>query len=175
MSMGKRVAVLRGLSFVAGTLVLGAATGIGMMAAQATETLSLKTVVSVPGGKITSFDISFVDPASGYYVLGDRTNNGVTMIHTYNNPPNFVMVAGAGAFRGTAACPPPSTSTTACGGPNGVMIVNHREIWAGDGDSTVKFLSLFTGALLGSVSTGGQFRADEMCYDPVHGIGFRRQ
>src|SRR5262249_33215263 len=52
------------------------------------------------------------------------------------------------------------------------MTVLHREIWAGDGDSTLKFLSLANGGLLGQVSTGGLFRVDEMCFDSVHNIGF---
>jgi hypothetical protein len=135
------------------------------MAAHATETLRLATVVSVPGGKITSFDISFVDPATGFYILGDRTNKGVDVIDTTTNPPSFVMIAGQGLFAGAQA-------SNDISGPDGVMTVYSSEIWAGDGDSTLKFLSLANGALLGQVSTGGQFRVDEMCFDPVHGIGF---
>jgi hypothetical protein len=130
--------------------------------ALATETLALKTVVST-GAKVTSFDIGFVDTGLGYYVLGDRTGNAVDVVNTSNN--TLVMRAGQGLFRG-------AQSSTDLSGPNGVMTVLHREIWAGDGDSTLKFLSLSTGGLLGSVSTGGQKRVDEMCYDPIHNIGF---
>jgi hypothetical protein len=133
-------------------------------AALATETLTLKTVVSVPGGKITSFDISFVDTALNLYILGDRTNKGVQVISTSSN--TLVMTAGQGVFKG-------ATGNNNTSGPDGVMIIaNHREIWAGDGDSTLKFVSVANGALLGQVSTGGVFRVDEMCYDPVHNIGF---
>jgi hypothetical protein len=147
-------------AFMAGAL---ASAGIVMgSSALATETLTLKTVVSVPG-KITAFDISFVDPALNYYILGDRTNKGVQVINTNNN--TLLMTAGQGLFKG-------ATGNNNTSGPDGVMTVASREIWAGDGDSTLKFLSLANGSLLGQVSTGGAFRVDEMCYDPVHNIGF---
>ena len=103
--------------------------------ALATETLTLKTAVSV-SGKITSFDISFVDSAANLYLLGDRTNKGVEVINTNNNA--LVMNAGAGIFAG-------ATGNNNTSGPDGVMTVLHREIWAGDGPSTLRFLSLATG------------------------------
>jgi hypothetical protein len=131
--------------------------------ALATETLTLKTVVSVPG-KITSFDISFVDTVLNYYILGDRTNRGVQVISTNTN--SLVMTAGQGIFAG-------ATGNNNTSGPDGVMIIaSHREIWAGDGPSTLRFLSVATGNQLASVNTGGLFRVDEMCFDPVHRIGF---
>jgi hypothetical protein len=141
----------------------------GTMAAHATETLKLKTVVSVPnGGKITSFDISFVDPVAGFYVLGDRTNKGVDVIDTATN--TFQFVAGQGAFKGVVLVN--GVANNNLSGPDGVMIIRNREIWAGDGDSTLKFLTLDTGVVVGQVSTGGRFRVDEMCYDTIHNIGF---
>jgi hypothetical protein len=141
----------------------------GAVTAHATETLKVKTAVSVPnGGKITSFDISYVDPVVGFYVLGDRTNKGIDVIDTATN--TFQMIAGQGLFTGVVLVN--GVANNNLSGPDGVMIVRHQEIWAGDGDSTLKFLSLSNGALLGQVSTGGQFRVDEMCYDTVHNIGF---
>src|SRR5262249_2957817 len=80
------------------------------------------------------------------------------------------MIAGQGLFAGAVVVN--GVANNNLSGPDGVMIVRSREIWAGDGNSTLKFLSLFNGALLGEISTGGQFRVDEMCYDPVHNIGF---
>jgi hypothetical protein len=134
------------------------------VAAHATERLVLKTVISAPGGgKFTSFDISFVDTTLNYYILGDRTNSAVQVVNTNNN--TIILSAGQGLFTG-------NTGNNNTSGPDGVMIQNHRFIWAGDGDSTLKFLSLANGALLGQVSTGGQFRVDEMCYDTIHNIGF---
>jgi hypothetical protein len=147
---------------------LGAVVVAGTMVAQATETLRLKTVVSIPGSKITSFDISFVDPVMGFYVLGDRTNKGIDVVDTSTNTLQFI--AGQGLFKGVVLVN--GVANNDLSGPDGVMIVNFSEIWAGDGDSTLKFLDLGTGESLGTVSTGGQKRVDEMCFDPVHNIGF---
>jgi hypothetical protein len=47
-----------------------------------------------------------------------------------------------------------------------VITVNHREIWAGDGDSTIKVIDLFSGKTTHVINTGGKFRADELCLDP---------
>jgi hypothetical protein len=173
MSVGSRTAIPRRASLagsLAGVLALGAVVVADTTAAYATETLALKTVVSMPAGaKITSFDISFVDPLVGYYILGDRTNKGIDVISTATNTLQFT--AGAGLFKGVAHNPDGSANNN-LSGPDGAMIVRSREIWAGDGDSTLKILSLANGALLATISTGGQFRVDEMCFDPVHNIGF---
>jgi len=173
MSVGSGISASRRASlagYLAGALALGAVAAAGITAAHATETLRLKKVVSVPnGGKITSFDISFVDPVTGFYILGDRTNKGVDVIDTATN--TFQFIAGQGLFTG-AVLNPNGTANNDKSGPDGVMTANRREIWAGDGDSTLKFLSLANGALLGQISTGGQARVDEMCFDPVHNIGF---
>jgi len=48
------------------------------------------------------------------------------------------------------------------------MTVGHREAWAGDGNSTVKVIDLFSQKLTHTISTGGTNRADEMCLDPRH-------
>ena len=150
--------------YLAGVLALGAIALAGATVADATETLTLKTAISMPnGGKITSFDISAVDTATGLYTLGDRTNKTVEVINTSTN--TVVLQAGLGLFKG-------ATGNNNTSGPDGAMIVQAREIWAGDGDSTLKILSLANGSLLATISTGGQFRVDEMCFDPVHNIGF---
>src|SRR5215471_3273037 len=93
MCVGSGIAVFRRAGFagyMAGALALGAVVAAGT-AAHATETLKLKKVVSVPGGgKITSFDISYVDPVTGFYILGDRTNKGVDVIDTASNTFQFI-------------------------------------------------------------------------------------
>ena len=182
MSMGKRTAILHGtgvVGYVAGALALGAMTIAGTVAAPAAETLSLTTVVSVTGGKISSFDISFVDPVLGLYVLADRTNKGVTVINTNPVPGSSPLAPPAywgtitGGFQGLATTCSSPGGVNDCSGPNGVMIVNQREIWAGDGDSTVKILPVSNnGSPAVVVSTGGKYRADEMCFDPIDNIGF---
>jgi hypothetical protein len=141
-------------------------------------------------GGVSSFDISFVDPGAHTYILGDRTNNGVDVIDTRTN--TLTMIAGQGVFKGVVAV---CAVANSCSGPNGVLIVNATtdssgnitggEIWAGDAGagltsgpgciapnqcSSVKVLSLVTGKLIANINTGGQFRTDEMCFDPIDNL-----
>src|SRR5216683_3712385 len=129
MSVGSGTAISRraGLAgYLAGALALGAVAVAGTTAAHATETLKLKTVVSIPnGGKITSFDISFVDTGSGVYILGDRTNKGVDVIDTATN--TYLRNAGAGLFKGVVLVN--GVANNDVSGPDGVMVVNGTEIW----------------------------------------------
>ena len=164
MSVGFRTAISRRASLAAllAGVLAPALVATALTPAAADDFLVPSAQITLPN-KITSFDIGFVDPQLGIYVLGDRTGNAVDVIDTTTN--TLIVQAGKGLFVGV------SPGGNDFSGPDGVMIVNHREIWAGDGDSTIKFLSLSTGALLGSVSTGGRKRVDEMCFDPVHQIG----
>jgi DNA-binding beta-propeller fold protein YncE len=50
-------------------------------------------------------------------------------------------------------------------GPDGIVIVG-KEIWAGDGDSTVKVIDMATGQTTAIISSGGTKRLDEMAFDP---------
>jgi hypothetical protein len=103
-----------------------------------------------------SVDISWIDPASGLYVIGDRTAAAIETFDT--NRYAFITAAGQGAFVG----PGPTGSA----GPNGVTVVGPNEVAGGDGDSTLKVVNVETGEMQ-SVSTGGTHRVDEMAYDPA--------
>ncbi len=141
-------------------------------------------------GGVSSFDISYVDPGAHTYILGDRTNNGVDVIDTRTD--TLTMIAGQGVFKGVVAT---CAVANSCSGPNGVLIVNATtdssgnitggEIWAGDAGagltsgagctapsqcSSVKVLSLVNGSLIANINTGGMFRADEMCFDPIDNL-----
>jgi len=113
---------------------------------------------------LNSFDISFVDPAIGLYVLGDRTNNAVDLVNTHDL--TFLGFCGHGQFAG-------ATGNNNTSGPDGVLIRDSREIWVGDGDSTVKVFDVAgcseTTAPKATIPTGApsDMRADEMCYDPA--------
>src|ERR1700745_2997886 len=90
-------------------LLAMAAGAIGPMllvgtAVAAHETFAATKAISAPSGKITSFDISFVDPALGLYLLGDRTQNAIDVVDTDSN--TFVKQLGKGVFTGPGACPP---------------------------------------------------------------------
>ena len=122
----------------------------------------LQGVTAMP---LTSFDISFVEPAIGLYVLGDRTNNAVDLVDTHTN--TFLGFCGHGQFTG-------ATGNNDTSGPDGVLIRDNRELWVGDGDSTVKVFDVAgcseTTTPNQVISTGDAMtdkRADEMCYDPV--------
>jgi hypothetical protein len=128
-------------------------------AAGADEIFTARTAVSLPGAaKVTSFDIGFVDPVIGLYLLADRTNKAVDVIDTTTNTV-LVQLTATPAFAGAT----PSNNNA---GPDGVITVNHREVWAGDGPSQVKVIDLFSQKTTHVISTGGVNRADELCFDP---------
>jgi hypothetical protein len=116
---------------------------------------------------LASFDISFVDPAIGLYVLGDRTNNAVDLVDTHSN--TFLGFCGHGSFQGF-------TGNNNTSGPDGVLIRDHREVWVGDGNSTVKVFDIAgcseTSTPTHTIATGtpADNRADEMCYDPRNNL-----
>lgn len=141
-------------------------------AGTAAVTLSGGTPTAVP---LKSFDISFVDPTIGLYALGDRSNNAVDLVDTNSNA--FLGFCGHGKFVGF-------TGNNNTSGPDGVLIRDHREIWVGDGDSSVKVFDAAgcgentvpthtistvrgaPGSPLPGHSAATDMRADEMCYDP---------
>jgi hypothetical protein len=128
-------------------------------------TIGPNAVVGMVTAKpLSSFDISFVDPAIGLYALGDRTNNAVDLVDTHDLI--FLGFCGQGKFTG-------ATGNNDTSGPDGVLIRDSREIWAGDGDSTVKVFDVAgcdgTTSPKQTIHTGvvADKRADELCYDPV--------
>jgi hypothetical protein len=130
----------------------------GGAASAADEVFRPTTAITLPAGQtIVSFDISFVDPLVGLYILGDRTNKAVDVIDTDTN--TVLVQLGKGSFKG-------ATGNNDTSGPDGVLIVRHREVWAGDGDSTFKVIDLFSQQITHTISTGGTKRVDEMCHDP---------
>jgi len=148
----------RRLALVCGSLV-GFASLLSGPADSADETYSARTAITLPGGqKVTSFDISFVDPVIGLYLLADRTNRTVHVIDTTSNTV-LVDLPATPAFAGAT----PSNDNA---GPDGVITVNHHEVWAGDGPSQVKVIDLFSQKTTHVISTGGAKRADELCVDP---------
>ncbi|MFL6796057.1 MAG: FG-GAP-like repeat-containing protein [Xanthobacteraceae bacterium] len=163
---GKICGKTGGASLFARSLVV-ALTLMGS-SALAEEILVPSKIVPLPAGqKITSFDISYVDSALGLYVLADRTNSAIDVVDIKSD--TLLRQAGKGLFKG-------NTGNNDTSGPDGVLIVKNdafgtgNEIWAGDGDSTMKVLDLATGTLQFSISTGGAHRVDEMCQDPVRKI-----
>jgi hypothetical protein len=135
------------------------------------DALILKKMIDVGGNGLGAFDISFVDPKIELYVLADRTNASVDFIDSEDA--SFIGRVGS-------KCPSSGTHTDFCfqgvvlvngaannnlSGPDGVVIVDHKEVWAGDGDSEIKVIDIATKSFVTTISTGGKFRVDEMAYD----------
>ena len=129
--------------------------------------------VTLSGAPLAQFDISFFDRATGSYYLADRSNARVDVI---GGEEGGVRSIGAGLFTGW-------NGDHTVAGPDGVTVVPRRhgpesgdeefgapELWAADGNSTVKVFDLRTGSLTHTISTGGTKRADEMVLDQPDGL-----
>jgi YVTN family beta-propeller protein len=124
----------------------------GMTSARAD---SYKKIATIALAKVpTSMDIGWVDPATQRYYVADRTNQAVDVIDTTTNK----LLAQIGGFVGDNAKAP---------GPNGVLVIPEtQEVWAGDGDSTVKVIDVASRKIVATIPTGGKGRANESAYDP---------
>ena len=117
----------------------------------------LIAVIPVPGKPLTSFDISWVDEPTETYFLADRSNKAVDIFSAETN----TFLGRVDGFVG------PSTSNDTAG-PNGVLEIHSlHEVWAGDGNSTVKVIDLKSDppAIVDVINTGGKARADELAFD----------
>ena len=75
---------------------------------------------------------------------------------------------GQGSFSGAAGCAQGNFSHL---GPAGLLIDDHRQLWASDGNSSLHVFDLASGSrLIATVQTGGTARTDEMAYDPRDGL-----
>jgi len=144
-------------SVISGLALLMVVTAAAVSAAGAYRLL---TRIDIPGAPLASFDISWVDPTTQTYYLADRSNAGVDVINTKAH--TFVKrIGGFVGFRGK----------NNVSGPDGVVLVpDRRELWVGDGDSTVKVVDLQGGMIVATIATGGSKRADELDYDPIHHV-----
>src|SRR5215472_9549594 len=144
------------------------------------EVFGVTSVISLPDSlKLGSFDIGFVDPANGVYLLADRTNKAIDVVDTGTNTLTHQLTAPAPGFAGAVLCPPPSNAANDCAGPVGVLVANGHQIWVGDGHSRVWVLDLTSsppGKLIaGPISTAlagttDPTRADELCHDDLNQI-----
>jgi hypothetical protein len=124
--------------------------------AAAATSLVADGTMQVPGHPLAKFDGSATDPAGGLYALADRSNASVDFFDI--RAKRFVWRATG--FAGQAS----GGSSTA--GPNGVAFVGRHQLWAGDGNSSVKIVDLDTHRVVDSIDTGGKKRVDELAYDP---------
>jgi len=149
-------------------MLAGAALVTGTVAARAWENdLSLVATIDVGGKGLGTFDISFVDPKIDLYVLADRTNASVDFVNTETNQ----FLGRASGFQGQKFKADGVTADNTISGPDGVVIVNHKEVWAGDGDSTLKVVDIKSMSIKHTIKIddpthpGATFRVDEMTWD----------
>jgi hypothetical protein len=118
--------------------------------------VKLLTTVPVPGVKMKSFDISWVDADTQLYYLADRSNAAVEVVDSKNSV--FVKQIHGG-FKGF-------TGVNDTSGPNGVQVSGHF-LFVTDAPSRVVTIDLRTDQIVGEVNTGGApgLRADELAYD----------
>src|SRR3989442_8191347 len=97
------------------------------------------------------FDISWVDEPTERYFIADRSNAGVDIIDAETN----TWVHRIGGFAGqkfTAT----GAADNAHSGPDGVLVIHRaNQLWAGDGDSTVKVFDLATNGHVATIRTCG--------------------
>jgi hypothetical protein len=134
------------------------------------------TLVCNPDGGFGSFDISFVDPFAGVYIVADRSNAAVDVVDIHNDLTVARQLTGCGLAPCPIASPNRFVGNIGSGisGPNGVITANDQaQVWAGDGNSTLKVLDIKTGILLHNIPLFdpttkkiGKKRADELCEDP---------
>jgi len=139
--------------------------------ASADEQFAVSKIITVPGG-LKSFDIGFDDANIHTYVLADRTNKAIDVVDTNSNT---VTTQLTGCGPKVASPSPPSCSvfvggSGGTGGPNGVIIVDHKEVWAGDGNSHIVAINMADNSVLLNTTTGGSQRADELCEDVGHEV-----
>jgi DNA-binding beta-propeller fold protein YncE len=124
----------------------------------ATELESVASI-AIPGATLTNFDISFIDQASQRYYFADRSNKSIDVFDVRTD--RFIArVEGFVGVHLKNGKPHGDTS-----GPDGVLSTG-SEIWAGDGNSTVKVIDATTLQVRAVLQTGGSARLDEMAYDP---------
>lgn len=144
-------------------LLLGAPT-------PATSDEQFQFVKGIDVGPITSFDITFDDANIHTLTQSHRdtpncgsdpdTNGGVDVIDTDSNK----LIKTLCGFHGHASEH----------GPNGNIIVDQKEVWAGDGlsageTSTLKAIDIASGNTV-VMNTGGAGRSDELCEAVSHEI-----
>jgi hypothetical protein len=112
--------------------------------------------ITVPGDLARGNDISWVDPVSQRFYVADRTTGSVDVIDA--DASKYLY-----SIKGFVGVGPSGKA-----GPDGVLTIGN-ELWAGDGNSTVKVADLTQGAsaTLFTINTGGTKRADELAYDPL--------
>jgi DNA-binding beta-propeller fold protein YncE len=143
------------------------------VSAQTVSDYQLTTTIPL-ASNLQSFDISWIDQASQRFYLADRGNGPgqgrIDVIDTSQSTFLYSIPASPAevGFAGIKATVTPGCTVS---GPNGVVAIPLlNQLYVGDGDSTVKVVDLAAKAVVATIPTGGNCRADELAYDPLHHI-----
>jgi len=141
------------------------AIAVGSASAAQAGSAKLRQVGTIanPAGPIDEFDIGFVDQKNQRYYLADRSNKSVDIFDAKTDK----FIGSVGGFVGVVMKNGKPNNDVS--GPDGVLVVGN-EVWAGDGDSTVKVIDLKTNKIVDTIKTGGESRVDEMAYDAKDGV-----
>jgi hypothetical protein len=124
------------------------------------DVVHLLDTVTIPGTPASSwcYDTGAVD--DGTYYLADNDRAGIDVIRDGKHP-TYQGIIGKGQFMGIGGC---KSGNYDADGPNGLVIA-HDQIFAGDGNSSVRVYNKDTGKLVKTISTHGHLRSDEITYD----------
>jgi len=123
-----------------------------------TSVYTLQTTAAVPGvptgavtgtagGNASWVDISAFDiGGTGFYVVADKANAGVTEINAATN--TYVATAGKGKFGGFGAAVTVNGNTNRTGGPNGIVPIGNGNIFVGDANSNLQVVNTATGTVV---------------------------
>src|SRR5437763_10240395 len=138
------------------TLAAGLEAVLGVMPVLAASYAQIGQAKNFPD-QVKAFDIGWFDRDSHSYLLADRTNKRIDVVDgTTGTYTRAIAASGNDAFQGAAA------GGNDVSGPDGLLdIEDQHQVWAGDGDSTVK---VFTeaGAFVAKIKTAGTKRAAEL-------------
>ena len=119
----------------------------------------ISSVITLPSPP-QAYDIGWVDGAAHRYYVSDQSHAAVDIFDTTNNT-YIGMIPGFGGIA-------PPGSPAGSNGPDGIVVAaDLHQLWAGDGDSTVKVVDLTTNTIIATIPTGGSLRANDLGYDPV--------
>jgi hypothetical protein len=141
------------------------------------DSMAVPVAVGNTTGGMYSFDISYVDQATGTYYLADRSNKAVDALAAGGSIVTQIFPNnGHAAFAGFVPCSPPAGAND-CAGPNGVVAA-FPWLFVTDAPSRVLSFDLRvsppkTVGECTTMSVGGKpdpTRADELAYDPQDGL-----
>jgi len=131
------------------------------------------SAVNGTSGAMYSFDISFVDPATGTYYLADRSNKAVDVLKENTGVVTQIFPNnGHAPFAGFVPCVP-ALGANDCAGPNGVVAA-FPWLFVTDANSRVLTFDLRTSPPMTVSEVNAlpaeKTRADELAYDPKDGL-----